>query len=84
MSMIIYLYVLIIHSMNNIEDVSEEIRKTESLIKRYSLCLKSLEEGTGLKKEEEFKECMKILEEKTDYLISLKKKYNMLYKQMII
>jgi hypothetical protein len=67
-----------------IEQVSEEIRKTESLIKKYSFCLKSQEDGTGLKREEEFKECMKILEEKTDYLISLKKKYNMLYKQMII
>jgi hypothetical protein len=66
----------------NIEEVTEEITKTENIIKNCSMCLKSQEDYLGLVKEEEFKESMKVLEEKAEYLICLKKRYNVLYKQI--
>ena len=69
----------------NIEEILAEIRKTENIIKNYSMCLKSSEESPNridsTKNEEEFKECMTILEDKAEYLIKLKKRYNLIYKQ---
>ena len=69
----------------NIEELANEIRKTEHDLKNYSINLKTHEISTLDSNEHntcEHKDYMNMLEEKTEYLLELKKRYAYLYKKL--
>jgi hypothetical protein len=69
----------VIRSVGNIEEIAQEIKKTEAIIKSLS---SSLSKDIGSTKD--FKELADSLEEKTQHLVELKTMYNDLYKKLII
>jgi flagellin-specific chaperone FliS len=65
----------------NIQEIAQEITKTENIIKNISVSL-NRESVNNLTKE--FKDLADQMEEKTQYLFELKSLYNDLYKKLTI
>jgi hypothetical protein len=68
----------------SIEEVAAAIKNTETLIKNCSLALKDLEitDPNNSSSKYKFKDIAKDLEDHSEYLLNLKKHYNILYKKI--